>query len=521
MLKECLGVLDSHGVGGSNDLVGTLNNDNSISGSADSFGDESSNAVADVDIGFFNGGNDGGLASLHVSERLASDLFGGGKHCDGSSGTELGNLLGSGTGFGADNNGLGTDINGGLDGRRSDRFGSREASEFVEGGVADGSVKGVVIDGSFGFDAGFSHDGNSGLGVFSVGGFSGKHDGIGSVKNGVGDIGTLGTGRARVCDHGFEHLRGGDNGFSDDVGLSDHHLLGQENLLGRDLHTKISTGDHDTIGDLQDFVIVFETFLVLDLADDLDSLVLGSKDFTNLENIGSLAHEGGSDEIDFIGDTPFGNVGNILLGQSGEVDDNTGQVHVLALTNGGVVHDLAGNFSLLDITRDDLQDQGSIGNQDGLSRRDRSGQFAVRAGKLGVVTLELVVGSEDESLSLYEFNLLALGKETGSDFGSLGVEQDTNGLSDIGGSLTKTIQAGLVSGVVTVGEVESGDVESGLDQGLQLIDLPARGSKGAENLGGAAVNGHVLEDHVNIDVASRKFRVVRLHLVGLCLLLRG
>ena len=36
--------------------------------------------------------------------------------------------------------------------------------------------------------------------------FAGQHDGAGAVVNGVGNVGNLGAGRARVFGHGFEHL---------------------------------------------------------------------------------------------------------------------------------------------------------------------------------------------------------------------------------------------------------------------------------------------------------------------------
>ena len=423
--KECLSVLDSHRVGGSNNLVLSLNNNDGITFLANTISLEARDNRVNSTIRFFQRRNNDRLASLHVSVSLTSDLFACSQDSDRSSGTELGNLLRGSTGFGAHDDGLGTNINGGLDSRGGDRLAGGKGSELFESGVSDSGVKGIVVDGRFGFDTGLGHDLDGGGGVFSVGGFSRKHNGVGSVKNGVGDIGTLGAGRTRISNHGFEHLRGSDNGLSDNVSLSDHHLLGKENLFRRNFHTEITTGNHDTIGDIQDFVVVFKTFLVLDLADNLDSLVFWSEDFTNLEDITSLANEGGGDEINFVGDTPLDNILNVLFGQSRKIDNDSGQVHVLALTEGGVVHDFTGDFILFGVAGDDLQDQRSVSNQDGLSGVDGSGQFSVGAGKLGVVSQKRVVSGKDKSLTLGQFNLLgAVGEETGSDFGSLGIEQD-------------------------------------------------------------------------------------------------
>ena len=66
--------------------------------------------------------------------------------------------------------------------------------------------------------------------------------------------------------------------------------------------------------------------------------------------------------------------------------------------------------------------------------------------------------------------------------------------------------------MVTVREVESGGVKTGIDQFLQLFDFPAGRSEGAEDLGGPLVNTGLVEDHFNINVSTGEFRSIRLHL---------
>ena len=95
----------------------------------------------------------------------------------------------------------------------------------------------------------------------------------------------------------------------------------------------------------------------------------------------------------------------------------------------------------------------------------------------------------------------------------------TDGLSALGGGFTETIQACLVSSVVTVGEVESGYVKTGIDQGDQLIDFPAGRSEGAKDLGGTVVNIGLVEDHGDIDLRARKFRSSSLHFDSLFVVL--
>ena len=68
-----------------------------------------------------------------------------------------------------------------------------------------------------------------------------------------------------------------------------------------------------------------------------------------------------------------------------------------------------------------------------------------------------------------------------------------------------------MAGVVTMGEVESGSVKTGMDQFLQLFDFPAGGSEGAKDLGSTVVDIGLVEDHVAIDVSTGKFRSSTLH----------
>ena len=62
----------------------------------------------------------------------------------------------------------------------------------------------------------------------------------------------------------------------------------------------------------------------------------------NVVNISTLPHEGSSDKVNILGDTEIGEIRDVLLGEGGEVDDGPGQVHVLALANGGGVLHLGG-----------------------------------------------------------------------------------------------------------------------------------------------------------------------------------
>ena len=66
------------------------------------------------------------------------------------------------------------------------------------------------------------------------------------------------------------HLGGRDDELAGNVGLCDHHLLGQGDLLRWDLHPEVPAGHHHSVGDLEDLVEVLQASGVLDLGDDLD-----------------------------------------------------------------------------------------------------------------------------------------------------------------------------------------------------------------------------------------------------------
>jgi hypothetical protein len=56
-------------------------------------------------------------------------------------------------------------------------------------------------------------------GVISLSSFSGQHDAIGSIENGVGNVGGLSAGRPRLLDHRLQHLGGANHTLAGLVAL--------------------------------------------------------------------------------------------------------------------------------------------------------------------------------------------------------------------------------------------------------------------------------------------------------------
>ena len=424
-MQNFLCVLDLHGVGGT--LLGSvaMNDHDGLAGIGNSIPLEALHALIDGTVGVLERVEEHALGALEDTEGLASGGGAAGKDNNGHLGAELGNLAGSGASLGGNNDGLGVDVNGGLHSRGGNGLRGGKVTVTAESRVTDGLVKSIEVDGALGLAAGTGHDGNGSLGVLTVGGLAGKHHAVSTVKDSVGNIRALSTGGAGVLDHRLEHLGGSDDGLASNVGLTDHVLLGEENLLGRDLHTKITTGNHDTISSGKDLGIVLKTLEVLDLANDLDVTILLTEDLADLVNIGGLADKRGGDEIDLVLAAPVLDVVDVLIGKGGKVDDDAGQVHVLTLADLSIVVNASLDLTGSLVAGKDGKDERSVGDEDLLAGVDGLGEGGVGAGKLLGITLESVISGKSQGLALDEGDGLGtIGEETGADLGALGVEKD-------------------------------------------------------------------------------------------------
>ena len=60
--------------------------------------------------------------------------------------------------------------------------------------------------------------------------FSWKHNTVGTIENGVGNIGDFGTGWSWLGNHWFQHLGGTDNWLTNNIASANDHFLGKEDL---------------------------------------------------------------------------------------------------------------------------------------------------------------------------------------------------------------------------------------------------------------------------------------------------
>lgn len=248
-----------------------------------------------------------------------------GDHEDGADGAVLGEVAGGVAGGGEDQDGAGVDVERGADGGHGDGL---DDGGWAHGEVAHLLEVGDVGDGVLGLEARLVHLGDGGDGVGALGRLAGEHDAVGAVGDGVADVGDLGAGWARVVDHGLEHLGGADDGLAGHVAHGDHLLLGGEDFGGGDLDAEVTTGDHDSVGLLEDLGEVVEALSVLDLGDDLDVRAGLAEDVADGGDVLAAADEGGEDHVDVVLDAEE-EIGLVLVGEGGEIDVGVGEVDAL------------------------------------------------------------------------------------------------------------------------------------------------------------------------------------------------
>jgi len=194
-----------------------------------------------------------------------------------------------------------------------------------------------VWDGNFSQQAGLVHHRHSLLRVVSLGSLPRQHNTVGAIQNSVTNIANLGAGWARVVCHRLEHLCSANSWLSGQVALGNHHLLSNEDLSRRNLDTKITTCNHDSISLFEDLVEIVHTLLVLDLGNDLDLFSCVAKYLTDGSNVAAVADERSEDHVDLILDAEA-EVVLVFLRERRQIDIGPWKIDTLLGRDLAVVH---------------------------------------------------------------------------------------------------------------------------------------------------------------------------------------
>jgi hypothetical protein len=179
-----------------------------------------------------------------------------------------------------------------------------------------------------------------------------QHHRVGPVEDRVGDIARLGARWTDMRDHGFEHLRRGDDGNATRVRRLDNALLDQRRLLQRQFDAQVATRHHHAVRRRQYLVQPLDGLWLLQLGDDgnwlraLESL-LGDEPLRLLDILW-LAHEAQRDVVHTLPHTE-GEVVAIFRRERGRADRHAQQVDALVFGQDATMNDLGDRILPLDL----------------------------------------------------------------------------------------------------------------------------------------------------------------------------
>ena len=369
--------------------------------------------------------------------KAAPGAFVGGQADDGNGCAEARDHSGGHAREGAGHDGLGVDVDGHSAGRV--RHGVGHVAD-LEGGIVEALL---VVDVALGGLGDLGHGLDRLHGVLAGGRLTREHDGAGAVVNGVGNIRDLGSGRTGIADHGFQHFGCGDHALAEHTAFGDELFLNGGKMLEWDLHAHVAARDHDAVAALADLVDVVHAGLILDLGDQLnvlgvDLLHIGA----HVEQILLAGDEGAGDVVDAVLHAEK-DILLVLLGEVGLLHHLAGEAHALAVRKLAAADDAALDVGSLD----PLHEEGeqTVVEQNGVACRKLLGELGI-ADRNALAVAEDLVGGKGEAVTVREMDPAPL-KGFDAVFGSLGVQHDGDGETELLAHLLDQVDAPLVIGV--------------------------------------------------------------------------
>ena len=311
--------------------------------------------------------------------------------------------------------------------------------------------------------------------VFARGRLAGEHDRVRAVDDGVRHVAGLRAGRARVADHGIEHLRRGDDRFGRHVALVDELLLEHRHLFHIDFHAQIAARDHDAVGNLEDFVEVVHAHAVFDLGEDLHmaAAVVGAE-LAEGQHVAGAADEGRGDQVDALLNAED-DVAAILLADGGHLQIDVRHGNALAAAEHAAVdhaaHDVRAARDLLDVQRDQ-----AVVDQDSVAGVHQLNHPRIGDGDLRFVALDVAAG-QDELLPRLQGHLVSL-ERLGAHLRSLGIQHDGDRDVLLPAQALDAVDARALLLVGAVGHIQAAYVHARVHQlGDHLLAVAGRAER--------------------------------------------
>ena len=229
------------------------------------------------------------------------------------------------------------------------------------------------------------------------------------------------------------------------------------NLVGGNLHAQVAAGDHDGIGNLDDFLDVLNGVGVLDLCHDADAAaaVVG-EERSDGAYVVAAAHKRCRHEVDALFDAEQ-QVFFVLLGHDGQGHVGAGKVQLLAFAeHARVLHgalDVGAHNAV-----DRKLDQAIVDKDDGaglyelMQALESLVHAAGGAQHVFFGEEEVVAGTQQNRLCAFEF--------AGADRRALRVEHDGAGCVQLTTDLLQAVHARFVLGMGAMGKVAAGNVHA-------------------------------------------------------------
>ena len=254
-------------------------------------------------------------------------------------------------------------------------------------------------------------------------------------------------------------------------------LLNGRDLGKVDLNAHIAAGDHDAVRNAEDLLDVVDAFLVFDLGHDLDLGIVLFQQVADLKNVAGAARKAGRDPVEPLLDAEQ-DVLLVALAHIGHRQVYTRHVDALFGLDDAVVHHGADDVGIGHMF--DVQLDQAVVKHDAAAGLYVVGQLFIGDGADLVRALHRA-GGQGELLAGHEL-LGAVFEHTGADLGALCVEHRGHGHAQLGAQGLERFQAAQVLRMVSVGEVEAGDVHAVLDQLAQNALAVGSRAKGANDL---------------------------------------
>ncbi|BBG30680.1 cation transport ATPase [Zymobacter palmae] len=351
--------------------------------------------------------------------------------------------------------------------------------------------------------------------------FCRTHDSVSTVENGVTYVHDFCTSRQRSVDHGFQRLSGVDNRRVVHLSTLDHVFLCADQASIADFNTQVTTSNHDSVrcfdDAVEDFVgrNGFSTFYFSNETDgfaDVALEVVGVlvQQLASVFHVSSRTREGDRDVVDAQFDGRL-HVDLVFLGQC-----RSGQTAAL-LVDPFVVGQLAANQDFAVYFRcshaSDFEDQAAVVQQQYVAFEQVFCQIFVVTADLMLVTIGTTqVHVDDERLTNFKVDR-AFFETCDTNFRTLQVTEDRNVTAIFGRGSAYGFYALTMFFRVAVREVDTDNVDTGFDHGVQNARFVGGRTKRRQNLG--ATNGLFLCLRHQVFLLCAKWRVVILHVFGI------